>query len=1052
MSTRLSHVMSASMFSLALCLALVATASFPALAQESDSSAGAQASAAEAAPATDVQGASVGEAGQHFRKGVELYNQGLFLDALSEFNRALALDPNDERAQIYRDKANSKLELSAAGQDPNAVPAFETLDPQSIKTDAESPQLSAEELKIKRVAELLAEAEMLLENQRYRKAVQTFEQVMLIAPDNERAKKGLHEATLWASKESIKEKELQVEKERAQIRESMEDAKTLPEGAGPDGIKPYRISVPVIEERYEAPEVKSEIEKILESPVSVEFENIHLSEIVEFISDSYDLNMVIDDRVVERPVKAVPVPTGAPQPTTPTPYPTPYPGAAPQQQPPMMRQPQMGPNVPNQTGTQAYTDVVFVTDGMVPYINLKSVTLRDALKALLRPLNLSFSVQPGFVWISTPDRIRLESFEELETRYYELRNAGAETLFKIVLRNPGGGGGGMMGGMGGMGGRMGGYGGGMGGYGGGMSGGYGGGMSGGYGGGGMGGYGGGMSGGYGGGMSGGYGGGGMGGYGGGMSGGYGGGMGGYGGGMGGMGGYGGGMGGRGGMGGYGGGGGIQIQNISQLFGTINDAQVGETPAIIGTAGLTTGGTGGLTSTRTGATSQYGGGYSGAQGQAGLGQTAGMSNTLEGDEPEIVRLLRMLVDDVYEPGNPDAISRMIYVPHTNQLIVHNTASNLANLEKQLSQLDVTPKQVSIEAKFLTIKAEDLNKVGFKWDITQSDLNGRNQKIPEIDEFETYSYDINGDGTEEEIPFYTKPDGSNVITNTVAQAITTALASPGPAGTFSISGILTDNQDGDKVSVVFDYLNSLEESELLSAPRVTTMNRKPAVIADLSTEYFVSSVFTQIATTEGTLGGSGQLGYTQQVTPQPFNFGITLSVTPQISGGDQVRLWLNPQVTTRGLEKKFTQRSVIEGVEIIDEITLPNTATQAVWTNVIVHDGDTLVLGGLVSDQTIKGTQKLPYLADIPVLGFFFRGKSKQVTQSSLLIFVTPTIIDTTGARFFEAEGAGALPPARLDAPVQSPTESAMPMLDETAQPVEAEESVEAEPIMPPAASY
>jgi general secretion pathway protein D len=208
------------------------------------------------------------------------------------------------------------------------------------------------------------------------------------------------------------------------------------------------------------------------------------------------------------------------------------------------------------------------------------------------------------------------------------------------------------------------------------------------------------------------------------------------------------------------------------------------------------------------------------------------------------------------------------------------------------------------------------------------------------------------------------------------------------------------------VVFDYLNELEESELLSAPRVTTMNRKPAVIADLSTEYFVSAVDTQIATTEGTLGGSGQLGYSQSITPQPFNFGITLSVTPQISGGDQVRLWLNPQVTTRGLEKKFTQRSVINGTEITDEITLPNTTTQAVWTNVIVHDGDTLVLGGLVSDQTVKGRRKMPYLADIPVLGFFFKGKSKQVTQSSLLIFVTPTIIDTTGARFFEASSGPA----------------------------------------------
>lgn len=83
-----------------------------------------------------------------------------------------------------------------------------------------------------------------------------------------------------------------------------------------------------------------------------------------------------------------------------------------------------------------------VTDGMVDYVNLKNVTLREALKVILHPLNLDFSVQSGAIWISTPEKIRTESFEDLETRHYSLKNAGAETLFKIVLSNPGGPGGG----------------------------------------------------------------------------------------------------------------------------------------------------------------------------------------------------------------------------------------------------------------------------------------------------------------------------------------------------------------------------------------------------------------------------------------------------------------------------------------------------------------------------------------------------------------------------------------------------------------------------------
>ena len=990
MSTRLSHSGSAGLCRIALYLAIVAAVAVPAVAQPAEASGSQEPAGPLSASAASAAEGAVTEAQVHFRKGVDLYNRDLFLEALSEFNRALALDPQMANAATYRDKCNAKLELSAAGADPTAVPYFETRDPESIPTGVESPQLSAEELKIKRVAELLKRAEWLLEGQRYSKAVDTFEEVLLIAPDNSRAQEGLHKATLAASQEAVEDSRIRVEKDRARIMEYIGQSKALPDGSGPDGIKPYRITVPVIEEIYVAPEEKGEIEQILDSPCGIEFEDIHLSEVVEFISDTYDVNIVIDDRVVQRRPKAGPA-TSTPaaaqgvSPYPASPYLAPgaagagaYPGA------PGGRPGAAGPlgvpqgNLATAAAAARYGGCAgtttsglstlggtFVTDGMVPYINLKDVTLRDALKALLRPLNLAFRVQPGFIWISTPDRIRFESFEELETRYYELRNAGAETLFKIVLQNPGGGGGGYGGYGGGYGGRSGGYGGGYGGGGyGGRSGGYGGGGygGGGYGGGGYGG--GGYSGGYGGGRRGGYSGGGR-------------------------------------RGGYGGGGGIQISNISQLFqGSFDDTQVGEPKATIGISGISAGGTGSVGSARY---SQYGAGTTAATGQAELGDTAGVAETEDGGEPQVIQLLRLLVDDVYDSSG-EKLSQMFYVPLTNQLIVRNTPANLAVLEEQLSQLDVTPKQVSIEAKFVTIRAEDLKKIGFKWNIAQSDKNNRAREIDELAET-TYDYDINGDGTVETIPFYSRPDGTNVIRNTITEAVLDAVTSPGPVGNFNISGVLTDNADGDKVSVVFDYLDNLEESELLSAPRVTTMNQKPAVIVDLTSEYFVSSVYSEIITAEAGFGGTASLGYTQEVTPEQFNFGITLSVTPHISGSDQVRLWLNPQVTNRGLEKKFTQRSVINGVETTSEIVLPNTSTQAVWTNVIVHDGDTLVLGGLVSDQTTKGKQKVPYLADIPVLGFFFRGKSNQVKQSSLLIFVTPTIIDTTGARFFEA-GTGA----------------------------------------------
>jgi type II secretory pathway component GspD/PulD (secretin) len=431
--------------------------------------------------------------------------------------------------------------------------------------------------------------------------------------------------------------------------------------------------------------------------------------------------------------------------------------------------------------------------------------------------------------------------------------------------------------------------------------------------------------------------------------------------------------------------------------------VGETPAVVG---LSTGGTGlAAPGAELGAATAPGAGTAGAYGTAGaagLGADAGVGTT---GQVSVITILRSFIPDVIEQtggeGEPARVlSKMFYNPATNQLIVYNTPTNLKKLEDQLDELDVTPKQVSIETKYVTIKVDDRDKIGFNWDLSQiSDINDRTRKIPSL-ETTTYDFDINGDGVDESIPFYSRPDGTSVVSNTITQGILKGLASPGPLGAFQLTGIITDNTDGDKLSVVMDYLNSLKEVELLSAPRVTTMNRKPAVIVDLLTQTFNTEVYNILQTSEAGFGGTPTTSLTQNLGFQSFNFGITLSVTPQISGTDMVRMWLNPQVTTKVGEDEFTQTAVVNGDTITSTMRFPRTTVQSVWTNVLVHDGDTLILGGLITDQTSKGEEKLPYLSEIPVLGFFFRGKSREVSQSSLLIFVTPDIIDPTGARFLE----------------------------------------------------
>lgn len=958
--------------------------------------------------APDVANQSgVSDAQEFFRRGVGLYKRELYREALSQFNRALTLDPSLDDARVFIEKCNAKLQLSLGGTATDSAASFETFDPDSI-SDGETPPASAEELKRERIRVLLNQAQRYMEATYYDEAKDIYQQVLLVDPDNRHGVDGLHEATLKANDRAVVEAERVVQEDRSRIRRIISDKKSLPEGANADGIKPIRFQTPDIIEDIVIEEQETEVDRLLQSPVSIEFEDIHINDIIAFISDSWNINIVIDSRAVEPP-RPVANDAGAGGPVV-AGGPGRFPGPGnqggfganqggnnngrlnlsnfQQNQPGNARFNQPGGINANNNFNQGGNFAGTRTDGMVPYIALKDVTLEQGLDALLRPLGLDYQVLPAYIWVSRPDLIRSESFEDIETRFYELRNAGAETLFKIVLRaipvsqnngNQGGFGGGNSGGFGG---NSGGFGGNSGGFGGGSTGGFGGGNTGGFGGGNSGGFGqssggfGGSSGGFGGGSTGGFGGGNTGGFGGGNSGGFGGGN---------QGGFGGGGGGR------NGGDVSSISNISQLMSSINDAQVGEIPATNFIVGLNNQGTG--AGNRNG--NIGGGGFNAANNGAGLGNTQNV-----GDSAPILDLLQRMIPEVYEPYTGTLLSDMIYNPINNQLIVKNTPSNLSSFEKRLAEIDVTPRQVSIEAKFLTVRVGDLDKVGFKWNFSGSDLNDRTRSILALED-DTYDFDINGDGVLEEVPFFTRPDGSSVIDNTVTEGMVDILTSPGSlTNTASLGFNILQNADGDSLSLTLDLLDSLSETELLSAPRVTTMNRKPAVIVDYTTEYFVTQVQSGVFVTDGGFGGTPTTNIVNQAIPQAFNFGISLSVTPQIRDDDNVRLWLNPEVRTRLGEKQFEQTNISEGNEQTSVFTLPTVSWQAVWTNVIVHDGDTLVLGGLVQDQTIKGEDKVPYIGNIPLVGFFFRGKSREVSQSSLLIFVTPNILDTTGARYFD----------------------------------------------------
>jgi general secretion pathway protein D len=178
----------------------------------------------------------------------------------------------------------------------------------------------------------------------------------------------------------------------------------------------------------------------------------------------------------------------------------------------------------------------------------------------------------------------------------------------------------------------------------------------------------------------------------------------------------------------------------------------------------------------------------------------------------------------------------------------------------------------------------------------------------------------------------------------------------------------NADG--VSAVLSFLNTDADARILSTPRAVTLDNQMAILSVTRAQ----PIFATTAGTQGSPGGS-QVTYT--------NLGTILKVTPHISANSTINLKVVPEVSDLAGVATKTVAGVVNQADIFD--------IRRIETQVLIPSGNTLVMGGLVSDTTATGNIKVPVLGDIPLLGAFFRQSSKSQDKKNLLIFITPTIV-------------------------------------------------------------
>lgn len=188
-----------------------------------------------------------------------------------------------------------------------------------------------------------------------------------------------------------------------------------------------------------------------------------------------------------------------------------------------------------------------------------------------------------------------------------------------------------------------------------------------------------------------------------------------------------------------------------------------------------------------------------------------------------------------------------------------------------------------------------------------------------------------------------------------------------------------------AALLNFLQTQGDTQVLSSPRIATLNNQKAVLKVGNDELYVTGITTSTTTT-----GTGSVS-TPSVTLQPFFSGIALDVTPQIDDAGNVILHVHPSIST------VTEKQKNVDLGSLGAYRLPLAASTVNETDSIVRlkDGQIVAIGGLMLQETRDERNGVPVLSDVPVLGGLFRQTSTTTRKRELVILIKPSVIRDDG---------------------------------------------------------
>ncbi|MFH7765495.1 type II secretion system secretin GspD [Acinetobacter sp. BSP-28] len=283
---------------------------------------------------------------------------------------------------------------------------------------------------------------------------------------------------------------------------------------------------------------------------------------------------------------------------------------------------------------------------------------------------------------------------------------------------------------------------------------------------------------------------------------------------------------------------------------------------------------------------------------------------------------------------------------NSLVVKADPQLMREIESAIQQLDIRRQQVLIEAAIIEVEGNDADQLGVQWAL--GDLTNGVGLI----NFSNVGASI-----------------AELAAGYVAGGAAGAAANLG-TGTSLLLGDYRESDNGSRklYGALIQALKSKTKSNLLSTPSIVTMDNEEA--------YIVVGQNVPFVTGSATTTSAGLNPYT---TVERKDVGVTLKVVPHIGEGGSVRLEVEQEVSA--VQPKGEAQDLI-------------TSKRAIKTSILAEHGQTIVLGGLISDNSIHSRQAVPGLGAIPGLGRLFRADAKSNEKRNLLVFIHPTIVGDT----------------------------------------------------------